>query len=67
MVPTHRGHSNAWNRYIALQNDRHGVGPLSSYFKGEIVDGTQQDIFTRNMCMSATKFIQLQLISEFIH
>jgi hypothetical protein len=38
-------------RYIALQNDESGVGPLASYFKGEILHGRDTDIFTSNMCM----------------
>ncbi|KAF8210175.1 chitin synthase-domain-containing protein [Mycena galopus ATCC 62051] len=35
-------------RYIALQNT-HGVGPLASYFKGEVLHGHDTDIFTSNM------------------
>ena len=37
-------------RYIALQNDEKGVGPLASYFKGEVLHGRDTDIFTSNMC-----------------
>ena len=37
-------------RYIALQNDERGVGPLASYFKGEVLHGRDTDIFTSNMC-----------------
>ncbi|KAL1672473.1 chitin synthase [Schizophyllum commune] len=36
-------------RYIALQNDERGVGPLASYFKGEVLHGRDTDIFTSNM------------------
>ena len=39
-------------RYIALQNDRYGLGPLASYFKGETMHGRDTDIFTSNMCKS---------------
>ncbi|KAI0043669.1 glycosyltransferase family 2 protein [Auriscalpium vulgare] len=39
-------------RYIALQNDKMGRGPLASYFKGEVLHGRDTDIFTSNMCMS---------------
>lgn len=39
-------------RYIALQNDEKGVGPLASYFKGEVLHGRDTDIFTSNMCES---------------
>jgi chitin synthase len=41
-------------RYIALQNDKQGQGPLASYFKGEVLHGRDTDIFTSNMC----KFLQ---------
>jgi hypothetical protein len=37
-------------RWIALQNDRAGRGPLASYFKGEVLSGRDTDIFTSNMC-----------------
>jgi hypothetical protein len=37
-------------RYIALQNDDNGQGPLASYFKGEVLHGRDTDIFTSNMC-----------------
>ena len=37
-------------RYIALQNDENGKGPLASYFKGEVLHGRDTDIFTSNMC-----------------
>ena len=37
-------------RYIALQNDKYGFGPLASYFKGEVLHGRDTDIFTSNMC-----------------
>ena len=37
-------------RYIALQNDALGHGPLASYFKGETHLGSDSDVFTSNMC-----------------
>jgi hypothetical protein len=37
-------------RYIALQNNKQGEGPLASYFKGEVLHGRDTDIFTSNMC-----------------
>ena len=37
-------------RFIALQNDEKGQGPLASYFKGEVLNGRDTDIFTSNMC-----------------
>jgi chitin synthase len=39
-------------RYIALQNDERDVGPLASYFKGEILHGRDTDIFTSNMYLA---------------
>ncbi|KAH0588828.1 hypothetical protein H2248_004627 [Termitomyces sp. 'cryptogamus'] len=39
-------------RYIALQNDDKGVGPLASYFKGEVLHGRDTDIFTSNMYLA---------------
>ena len=43
-------------RWIALQNDKTGRGPLASYFKGEVLHGRDTDIFTSNMCQYATLF-----------
>jgi chitin synthase len=37
-------------RFIALQNNKYGEGPLASYFKGEVLHGRDTDIFTSNMC-----------------
>lgn len=28
------------------------MGPLASYFKGEVLHGAETDIFTSNMCKS---------------
>ncbi|KAL0577036.1 hypothetical protein V5O48_004970, partial [Marasmius crinis-equi] len=42
-------------RYIALQNDEKGVGPLASYFKGEVLHGRDTDIFTSNMVLKYVK------------
>ncbi|THH00743.1 hypothetical protein EW026_g1841 [Hermanssonia centrifuga] len=39
-------------RYIALQNNERGVGPLASYFKGEVLHGRDTDIFTSNMYLA---------------
>ena len=44
-------------RYIALQNDKQGQGPLASYFKGEVLHGRDTDIFTSNMCTSFLAFL----------
>ncbi|KAI0690108.1 glycosyltransferase family 2 protein [Cytidiella melzeri] len=54
-------------RYIALQNDKRGMGPLASYFKGEVLYGRDTDIFTSNMrsCLTST-FLQRILCFELV-
>ena len=39
-------------RYIALQNDATGEGPLHKYFLGEKMHGAGADIFTANMYLA---------------
>lgn len=39
-------------RYIALQNDTTGDGPLQKYFLGEKMHGADADIFTANMYLA---------------
>jgi chitin synthase len=39
-------------RYIALQNDNAGNGPLQKYFLGEKMHGADADIFTANMYLA---------------
>jgi chitin synthase len=39
-------------RYIALQNDQLGEGPLQKYFLGEKMHGAGADIFTANMYLA---------------
>ncbi|ELU36712.1 glycosyltransferase family 2 protein [Rhizoctonia solani AG-1 IA] len=39
-------------RYIALQNDSTGEGPLQKYFLGEKMHGADADIFTANMYLA---------------
>jgi chitin synthase len=39
-------------RYIALQNDQAGNGPLQKYFLGEKMHGAGADIFTANMYLA---------------
>ncbi|KAJ7072377.1 glycosyltransferase family 2 protein [Mycena amicta] len=54
-------------RYIALQNDKHGVGPLASYFKGEELHGHDTDIFTSNLCtlyFSQQRILCFELIAK---
>lgn len=53
-------------RYIALQNDALGQGPLCSYFKGETLHGgaTDADIFTSNMYLAEDRILCWELVSK---
>ncbi|KAF8629158.1 hypothetical protein AX17_005743 [Amanita inopinata Kibby_2008] len=51
-------------RYIALQNDEKGEGPLASYFKGEILHGRDTDIFTSNMYLAEDRILCFELIAK---
>lgn len=53
-------------RYIALQNDSKGRGPLASYFKGETMHGGQSnaDIFTSNMYLAEDRILCWELCSK---
>ncbi|SPO21055.1 Chitin synthase 4 [Ustilago trichophora] len=53
-------------RYIALQNDSTGQGPLCSYFKGETLHGGQSDadVFTSNMYLAEDRILCWELVSK---
>ncbi|ESK96664.1 glycosyltransferase family 2 protein [Moniliophthora roreri MCA 2997] len=51
-------------RYIALQNDSKGVGPLASYFKGEVLHGRETDIFTSNMYLAEDRILCFELVAK---
>ncbi|KAJ7218117.1 chitin synthase [Mycena pura] len=51
-------------RYIALQNNRQGVGPLASYFKGEVLHGHNTDIFTSNMYLAEDRILCFELVAQ---
>ncbi|CAE7226150.1 unnamed protein product [Rhizoctonia solani] len=51
-------------RYIALLNDKSGQGPLASYFKGEVLNGRTQDIFTSNMYLAEDRILCFELIAK---
>ncbi|KAF8678347.1 Chitin synthase [Rhizoctonia solani] len=51
-------------RYIALLNDKNGEGPLASYFKGEVLNGRTQDIFTSNMYLAEDRILCFELIAK---
>ncbi|GLB37699.1 putative chitin synthase [Lyophyllum shimeji] len=51
-------------RYIALQNGEKGVGPLASYFKGEVLHGRDTDIFTSNMYLAEDRILCFELVAK---
>lgn len=51
-------------RYIALQNDAQGNGPLASYFKGEALHGADANIFDANMYLAEDRILCFELVSK---
>ncbi|TDL18313.1 glycosyltransferase family 2 protein [Rickenella mellea] len=51
-------------RYIALQNDASGEGPLQKYFLGEKMHGAGADIFTANMYLAEDRILCWELVSK---
>jgi chitin synthase len=51
-------------RYIALQNDSTGHGPLSQYFKGETLHGQDADVFTANMYLAEDRILCWELVGK---
>ncbi|KAF5389469.1 hypothetical protein D9757_004290 [Collybiopsis confluens] len=51
-------------RYIALQNNEKGIGPLASYFKGEVLHGRDTDIFTSNMYLAEDRILCFELVAK---
>ncbi|KAJ7747757.1 glycosyltransferase family 2 protein [Mycena metata] len=51
-------------RYIALQNDVQGEGPLQKYFLGEKMHGAGADIFTANMYLAEDRILCWELVSK---
>ncbi|KAG9315524.1 glycosyltransferase family 2 protein [Chiua virens] len=51
-------------RYIALQNDAKGEGPLQKYFLGEKMHGAGADIFTANMYLAEDRILCWELVSK---
>ncbi|KAI5991704.1 glycosyltransferase family 2 protein [Pisolithus orientalis] len=51
-------------RYIALQNDTTGEGPLQKYFLGEKMHGAGADIFTANMYLAEDRILCWELVSK---
>ncbi|KAK9257342.1 chitin synthase-domain-containing protein [Lipomyces tetrasporus] len=51
-------------RYIALQNDNEGKGPLAQYFKGENLEGKNADVFTANMYLAEDRILCWELVAK---
>ncbi|KAF8334650.1 glycosyltransferase family 2 protein [Cantharellus anzutake] len=51
-------------RYVALQNDAIGEGPLQKYFLGEKLHGAGADIFTSNMYLAEDRILCWELVSK---
>ncbi|KAL7423299.1 Chitin synthase, class 8 [Cryptotrichosporon argae] len=51
-------------RYIALQNDEKGQGPLEKYFLGETMHGAGAGIFKANMYLAEDRILCWELVSK---
>ena len=51
-------------RYLALQNDKTGNGPLDKYFAGEKMHGANAGIFTANMYLAEDRILCFELVSK---
>ncbi|ORX58779.1 chitin synthase 2 [Hesseltinella vesiculosa] len=51
-------------RYVALQNDISGHGPLEKYFLGEQMHGSDADIFTANMYLAEDRILCYELVAK---
>ncbi|KAF2458668.1 chitin synthase-domain-containing protein [Lineolata rhizophorae] len=51
-------------RYVALQNDKNGDGPLEKYFAGEKMHGANAGIFTANMYLAEDRILCFELVSK---
>ena len=51
-------------RYIALQNDKGGSGPLEKYFAGEKLHGSNAGIFTANMYLAEDRILCFELVAK---
>ncbi|ETN41417.1 chitin synthase 2 [Cyphellophora europaea CBS 101466] len=50
-------------RYVALQNDKNGEGPLEKYFKGESMHA-DAGVFTANMYLAEDRILCFELVSK---
>lgn len=51
-------------RYVALQNDKNGQGPLEKYFAGEKMHGANAGIFTANMYLAEDRILCFELVAK---
>ncbi|KAF2503095.1 hypothetical protein BU16DRAFT_521716 [Lophium mytilinum] len=51
-------------RFVALQNDKTGNGPLEKYFAGEKMHGANAGIFTANMYLAEDRILCFELVSK---
>jgi chitin synthase len=51
-------------RFVALQNDKSGNGPLEKYFAGEKMHGANAGIFTANMYLAEDRILCWELVSK---
>ncbi|KAI4147059.1 MAG: hypothetical protein L6R39_003259 [Caloplaca ligustica] len=51
-------------RYLALQNDKTGMGPLEKYFAGEKMHGANAGIFTANMYLAEDRILCFELVTK---
>lgn len=51
-------------RYVALQNDKNGEGPLEKYFKGEKMHGANAGIFTANMYLAEDRILCFEIVAK---
>ncbi|KAJ9156191.1 Chitin synthase 3 [Pleurostoma richardsiae] len=51
-------------RYVALQNDKNGQGPLEKYFAGEKLHGAGAGIFTANMYLAEDRILCFELVTK---
>ncbi|BEI89310.1 uncharacterized protein CcaverHIS019_0206720 [Cutaneotrichosporon cavernicola] len=51
-------------RYIALQNDEFGRGPLASYFAGESIHSGNADSFTGNMYLAEDRVLCFEIVAK---
>ncbi|KAF2862877.1 glycosyltransferase family 2 protein [Piedraia hortae CBS 480.64] len=51
-------------RFVALQNDKNGQGPLEKYFAGEKMHGANAGIFTANMYLAEDRILCFELVAK---